>query len=148
MKGATALWVLQVLPELAEQRYTEGSAGRSRMSDQRDAPKSDEQVISAGMVRIYKEMIGRGPTKARTEISDGMVITILADSLTKGELTLSATEHAEKVRELRRTLQSAMREEMTKLVEETLRRKVICLLSDHSPDPDYAVEVLLLEPKA
>jgi hypothetical protein len=36
---------------------------------------------------------------------------------------------------------------MTQLVEVTLRRKVICLLSDHSPDPDYAVEVLILAPE-
>jgi uncharacterized protein YbcI len=117
------------------------------MSEVRAAPKSDAQVISAGMVRIYKDMIGRGPTKAWTEISDNMAVTVLADSLTQGEVTLSATENAEKVRELRRTLQSAMRQEMTTLVEATLHREVICFLSDHSPDPDYAVEVLLLAPE-
>jgi uncharacterized protein YbcI len=109
--------------------------------------KTEAQVISTGMVHIYKEMVGKGPTTAWTEISDNIVVTVLADSLTKGEKTLTAAEHAEKVRQLRRTLQSAMSERMTKLIEETLQREVICLLSDHSPDPDYAVEVLLLAPK-
>ena|SRR5687768_4750399 len=111
------------------------------------AAGSDAQVISAGMVRIYKEMAGRGPTKARTEISDNMVVTVLSDSLTQAELTLAQKENADRVRELRRTLQGAMNEQMTQLVEVTLRRKVICLLSDHSPDPDYAVEVLILAPE-
>jgi uncharacterized protein YbcI len=116
------------------------------MSEAPAAPKSDAQIISAGMVRIYKEMLGRGPTKTRTEISDTMVVTVLAESLTKAEETLTAQEFGDRVRELRRTLQQAMADEMTKLVEETLERKVICFLSDHSPDPDYAVEVLLLAP--
>jgi uncharacterized protein YbcI len=116
------------------------------MSEARPTSKTDNQVISAGMVHIYKEMLGRGPTKARTLISSDMVVTVLADSLTKAEATLTAREQGERVRELRRTLQVAMNDEMTRLVETTLQREVICLLSDHSPDPDYAVEVLLLAP--
>jgi hypothetical protein len=43
-------------------------------------------------------------------------------------------------------MQGAMSEEIKKLVETTLHREVVCFLSDHSPDPDYAVEVLLLAP--
>lgn len=109
---------------------------------------SDAQTISRGMVRIYKETLGRGPTQTRTEISENMVVTVLADSLTKAEETLNASNEGDTVRELRRTLQEAMRQEVTKLVEETLQRQVICLLSDHSPDPDYAVEVVLLAPKS
>ena len=111
------------------------------------ARASDAQTISAGMVRIYKEMLGRGPTRTRTHISGDMVVTVLADSLTRAEATLTESQNGDRVRELRRTLQEAMNDEMTKLVEETLHRKVICLLSDHSPDPDYAVEVLLLAPE-
>jgi uncharacterized protein YbcI len=99
------------------------------------------------MVSIYKNVMGRGPTKARTTIADDMVVTVLEDSLTKGERTLAAQDQAETVRELRRSLQAAMSSEMTKLVETTLHREVICFLSDHSPDPDYAIEVLLLAPQ-
>jgi uncharacterized protein YbcI len=100
------------------------------------------------MVSIYKNVMGRGPTKARTTIANDMVITVLEDSLTKGERTLAAQDREDTVRELRRNLQSAMSSEMTKLVETTLHREVVCFLSDHSPDPDYAVEVLLLAPQA
>jgi uncharacterized protein YbcI len=108
---------------------------------------SSEAEISRGMVSIYKDVMGRGPTKARTTIADNIVVTVLEDSLTKGERTLAAQDREEAVRELRRTLQSAMSSEITKLVETTLHREVVCFLSDHSPDPDYAVEVLLLAPR-
>ncbi|HYH60589.1 MAG TPA: Na-translocating system protein MpsC family protein, partial [Solirubrobacterales bacterium] len=88
-----------------------------------------------------------GPTRARTTIAEDMVVTVLEDSLTKGERTLAAQDQADAVRELRRGLQAAMSSEMTKLVEVVLRREVICFLSDHSPNPDFAVEVLLLAPR-
>jgi uncharacterized protein YbcI len=111
-----------------------------------DRQYSSAAEISSGMVSIYKTVLGRGPTKARTTISDDMVVTVLEDSLTKGERTLAAQDREDAVRELRRNLQSAMCSEIKKLVETTLQREVVCFLSDHSPDPDYAVEVLLLAP--
>lgn len=91
-------------------------------------------------------MLGRGPTKVQTTMLEDMVVTVLADSLTKAEETLSAQDHEKSVRDMRRLFQDAMKDELTTLIEETLHREVICLLSDHSPDPDYAVEVLLLAP--
>ena len=118
------------------------------MNEVAAAPKSDSQVISAGMVRIYKERLGRGPTKVRTFINDDMVVTILSDSLTKVEETLAETKSPETVRHIRRSLQAAMEDDMRALVEKTLHRQVMCFLSDHSPDPDYAAELLLLAPSA
>ena len=99
------------------------------------------------MVAIYKSVMGRGPTRARTTIANDMVVTVLENSLTKAERTLAAQDREEAVRELRRSLQGAMSSEIKKLVETTLHREVICFMSDHSPDPDYAVEVLLLAPR-
>jgi len=113
-----------------------------------DRQHSSASEISSGMVSIYKSVMGRGPTKARTTIANDMVVTVLENSLTKGERTLAAQDRDEAVRELRRSLQDVMSSEMKKLVEMTLHRKVLCFLSDHSPDPDYAVEVLLLAPRA
>jgi uncharacterized protein YbcI len=112
-----------------------------------DRQHSSASEISSGMVSIYKSVMGRGPTKARTTIANDMVVTVLENSLTKGERTLAEQDRAEAVRELRRSLQAVMSSEMKKLVEMTLHREVLCFLSDHSPDPDYAVEVLLLAPR-
>ena len=105
------------------------------------------QRIAAGMVAIYKEHLGRGPTKARSTIHENMVITVLEDSLTKAELTLIAQGRGETVREVRRMMQDAMERDMTKLIETQLHREVVCLLSDHCPKPDYAIEALLLAPR-
>jgi uncharacterized protein YbcI len=79
---------------------------------------------------------------------DGMVVTILSDSLTKAEQKLTETERVNTVRSIRREFQDAMRDDLIALVEEKTGRSAICLLSDHSPDPDYAVEVVLLAPEA
>jgi uncharacterized protein YbcI len=105
------------------------------------------QTISAGMVSIYKDQLGRGPAKARTWVNDNVVVTVLADSLNKAESMLAQTDNGDKVRAIRRGFQTAMEADMKKLVEEATQREVICVFSDHSPDPDLAVEVILLAPK-
>ncbi len=100
--------------------------------------------ISRGIVAIYKDHLGRGPTKVRTTITDDMVVTVLEDGLTKAEEKLVARDRAHAVRSIRREFQESMSDEVKALVENLTGREVKCLLSDHSPDPDYAVEVLLL----
>jgi uncharacterized protein YbcI len=105
------------------------------------------QRIAAGMTSIYKEHLGRGPTKVRTTLHENMVVTVLADSLTKAEVTLNAQGRGETVRSIRRDMQAAMERDMRKLIETELHRETICLLSDHCPEPDWAVEVLLLAPR-
>jgi hypothetical protein len=37
------------------------------------------KAISTGMVAIYKEHLGRGPTKVRTTIHENMVVTVLQE---------------------------------------------------------------------
>jgi uncharacterized protein YbcI len=103
--------------------------------------------ITQGMIRLYKEQLGRGPTKTRTWVHENMVVTVMGDSLTPAEKTLAKSDKGEVVRQHRRTLQSAMESGMRKLIEETLYREVVCILSDHSPHPDFAVEVMLLAPR-
>ena len=51
------------------------------------------------------------------------------------------------VRQIRRDFQMTMEESMITLVETALGRRVICLLSDHRPDPDFACEVFVLAPE-
>jgi uncharacterized protein YbcI len=105
------------------------------------------QRIAKGMVVIYKEHLGRGPTKARTTLHENMVVTVLSDSLTKAELTLIAKDKGDAVRDIRRLMQEAMEGDMRKLIETELHRETVAFLSDHCPKPDYAVEILLLAPE-
>ena len=50
------------------------------------------------------------------------------------------------VRSLRRLFQGVVRDQAIEAVERLTGRKVLAFLSDHAVDPDYAVEVFILEP--
>jgi uncharacterized protein YbcI len=98
------------------------------------------------MVALFKEATGRGPGRARTYIEDGLVVTVLHDTMTKAERTLKDENLEDHVRSLRRIFQGTFREEAIAVVERLTGAKVLAFLSDHAVDPDYAVEAFILEP--
>jgi uncharacterized protein YbcI len=98
------------------------------------------------MVALFKEAMGRGPGRARTYIEDGIVVTVLHDTMTKAERTLKDENLEDHVRSLRRIFQGTFRDEAITVVERLTGRKVLAFLSDHAVDPDYAIEVFILEP--
>ena len=103
-------------------------------------------AISSGTVQLLRDYIGRGPTKARTVISDDTVAIVLGDTLTKGELNLVAMGEREHVLHTRHLLQRLMRDDFVQLVERLSGRTVEAFFSDNHIDPDYAVEFFLLQP--
>lgn len=108
-------------------------------------PISPEQQISRGVVAIYKEYTGRGPTNARTTLSDLCSTTVLSDALTKAESKLVEEGDSQMVRTLRRRFQDAMEDDIRALVEEVTHRKSQTFLSDHHPVDDVAVEMVTFE---
>ena len=98
------------------------------------------------MVALFKEATGRGPGRARTYIEDGLVVTVLHDTMTKAEHTLKDENLEDHVRSLRRIFQGTVRDEAIAVVERLTGTKVLAFLSDHAVDPDYAVEAFVLEP--
>ena len=115
-----------------------------RLPSENEGGKARE--ISRGIVAIYKDYLGRGPTRAQTTIAGDAVICLLEESLTKAESTLVEGERSPAVRGIRREFQEAMREEIKGLVTAITGRQARALLSDHCPQPDYAIEVVLLQP--
>jgi uncharacterized protein YbcI len=109
---------------------------------------SVSSAISNLVVRVTREMTGRGPTQARTYMQEDLIVVVLRDTLTRGELQLVRNGRADHVRITRRYFQDAMREEIVSGVEELTGRRVIAFLSDSHFEPDLAVETLLLEPRA
>jgi uncharacterized protein YbcI len=103
--------------------------------------------ISRRFVALFKEYVGRGPTRARTHFFDHLIVVVLEDTLTKAERTLAEEERTELVRELRRSFQGAMRESSIAMIEEETGHSVLAALSDHSVEPDFAVEAFVLNPK-
>lgn len=72
--------------------------------------------ISRGAVQLLREYTGRGPTRARTEISHDSVLIVLADTLSKGEHRLAANGKADHVLRTRYEFQLVMRDELVALV--------------------------------
>jgi uncharacterized protein YbcI len=106
-------------------------------------PPNDRREISRGIVAIYKDYVGRGPTVARTTINEDHVTTLCTESLTKAELKLVSEGDAETVREIRRKFQGAMQSDIVALVERVMDRKVKSFLSDHDVHTDVAIETVV-----
>jgi uncharacterized protein YbcI len=116
------------------------------MSEQQDT-RSPAAMISTSSVQLLHEFTGRGPTKAKTLINEDMVTVVLADTLTKGEQKLVDEGLHDRVIQLRHDYQMVMREDLVRIVETNLERKVIAFMSQNHIDPDLAVEVFVLEPE-
>src|SRR3954453_12368487 len=108
---------------------------------------SMQAQISNAIVGLVREYTGRGPTRARTTISGDLVVCVLADTLTKGELSLVRDGRNELVLTTRKAYQDTMRTDIVAAVERITSRKATAFMSDNHIDPDYAVEVVILEPQ-
>lgn len=102
-------------------------------------------AISNAIVGLLREYTGRGPTKARTTVRDNVVVVMLEQTLTKGELVLVKKGRSEQVLALRHEYQEAMRDESSEKVAELTGRKVTAFLSANHLDPDLAAEIYVLD---
>jgi uncharacterized protein YbcI len=73
------------------------------------------------------------------------VVTMLHDTMTRGEQTLKEEDEEEKLRELRKIFQGAFRKEAVGAVERLTGRRVVAFLSDHAVEPDWSAEVFVLD---
>ena len=117
----------------------------ARGSD-RPATGTKASAISNATVRLLNEYTGRGPTKARTYISEDLITVVLQDTLTRGERSLVRSGESKLVLASRKAYQRSMGPALTASVEEITGRKVVAFLSDNHLSPDYAVETFVLEP--
>ena len=103
--------------------------------------------ISNAVVQLLHEYTGRGPTKAKTRISDDLITVVLADTLTRAERNLVTAGNGKMVIEVRKEFQRLMREDYVEAIEGLTDRKVVAFMSDNHIDPDLAVETFVLEPE-
>jgi uncharacterized protein YbcI len=100
------------------------------------------------MVRLVSEYTGRGPTKARTYITNDVVTVVMQDTLTKAERSLARNGRQELVLNMRKAFQDTMRDDLVAVVESAMNRSVVAFFSDNSIDPDMAVETFVMAPVA
>jgi uncharacterized protein YbcI len=102
-------------------------------------------AISNMVVSIYADYLGRGPTKARTYATDGVVTCLLEDTLTRAEQSLIESGRESAVLEVRNSLQETMREELVRAMEKLTENRVRAMISGTQLDPDVTTQVFVLE---
>jgi uncharacterized protein YbcI len=105
------------------------------------------QELTNAMVRLYKEVFGRGPTKARSNYAGpDTLVTTIENSLTASERKMIELDEHQRVREIRLFFQHASEDDFTGTVEEITGRKVRAFVSGMDTARDVSSEVFYLEP--
>jgi uncharacterized protein YbcI len=121
--------------------------GSVEARDDRSALGDQLAEVTNGIVRLFREYYGRGPTRAKTYmLEDRYVVTVLRDTMTTVERTLANKGEEDLVRRVRLTFQEAMAASFKGVVEEVLGRKVEAYHSQILVEPDVGFEFFLLEP--
>jgi uncharacterized protein YbcI len=102
--------------------------------------------ITNGIVRLFSEFYGRGPTRAKSYLlEDRYLVTVLRDTMTTVERTLAENGESDLVRRVRLTFQEAMADSFKGVVEHVLGRQVTGYHSQILIEPDVGVEFFLLD---
>lgn len=107
------------------------------------------QEVTNTMVRIYKKLFGRGPTKARSSYAgrDPFIAT-LENSLTATERNMIALGEHQQVRETRALFQYASERDFIETVEQITGRRVRAFVSGTDTHQVVSSEVFCFEPVA
>src|SRR4051795_9560948 len=95
------------------------------MTTERDATPGPQErspaitaQISNEMVRLYKELFGRGPTEARTHFAGpDIIIATLEHSMTPAEQSLAQMGEHQRLRDVRLFFQSAREQDFREVIE-------------------------------
>lgn len=124
----------------------EQPATTSAASNGEAAFDSIRAEISREMVRLYKELFGRGPTKARTEFAGpDIVICTLENTFTPAERSLAEMGEHQRLRDTRMYFQSATAEKFREIIERLTGRTVRAFISGLDAGVDVCCEVFYLE---
>lgn len=118
----------------------------SRKMPAQVVPGEISAQISRKMVQLYRERLGRGPTRSRTTANVNTIMVAFEDTLTTAEQTLLREGKDQHVMAMRQALADTMREDATKAIEVLVERKVTAYVSGLDPAANVAVLVFLLEP--
>lgn len=102
--------------------------------------------ISDGMVALFKDYYGVGPTAAKTYYYDDLVVCVLRGGFTRVEQTLLDGNRGRAVIEQRMAFQEVMRQRFEAVIQGATGRPVIGFMSGNQQDPDMICEVFVLSP--
>jgi uncharacterized protein YbcI len=103
-------------------------------------------AVTNGIVGLFREYYGRGPTKAKSFLLDGyIVVCVLEDTMTTVEQTLVKNGNGDMVRQVRLTFQEAMADQFEGVVAAAMGRRVTAYHSQLTMEPDMGFEFFVLE---
>lgn len=97
-------------------------------------------AITNAVVRVYKQFYGKGPTKARSDLGEDLLLVVLEGGLTRIEQTLCDRGQGPAVLHVRRLMRGAIELELRAAIEGELDRSVRSLMV--TVDPVLNLEVL------
>jgi uncharacterized protein YbcI len=105
--------------------------------------------LSNAMVRLYKELFGRGPTRAMTRYAGtNTIVATLEDTLTPAEQKMAQAGDHKLLRDLRMYFQYQHKADFVGSVERITGRTVRGFVSGIDTEQDIASEVFYLEPSS
>lgn len=103
-------------------------------------------AVTNGIVKLFSDYYGRGPTKAKSYLLDERyVVCVLEETMTTVERTLVNNGHGDMVRQVRLTFQEAMADEFKGTVSEAMGREVATYHSQLTLEPDIGFEFFVLD---
>ena len=111
---------------------------------------------AARFARIYRmrwsastrSTSARGRSAVRAYLEPDLVLVVLGGGYTAGEQTMFEAGRWYEVRAARQIWQDSMQERFVTMIEELTGRKVAAFMSANRQDPDFAVEMFVLEPQS
>jgi len=103
-------------------------------------------AISDGIVALFKEFYGKGPTRAKTYYEDDLVVCLLRGGFTRVEETLRDAGRGHEVILQRMAFQDVMRDRFEAVIQHATGRRVIGFMSGNQQDPDMLCEIFVLAP--
>ena len=102
-------------------------------------------AVSNEMVRLKAQHYGKGPVEAKAYVNDNWVFAVLRGGFTRVEETLIAAGDEDLVRKVRLRFQEQTGDRFIDAVERITGRRVVNYQSAVLVDPDYVVEMFLLD---
>jgi uncharacterized protein YbcI len=103
-------------------------------------------AVSDGIVALFKEYYGKGPTRTKTYYEDDLVICLLRGGFTRVEETLRDAGRGHEVILQRMAFQDVMRDRFEAVIAQATGRRVIGFMSGNQQDPDMLCEIFVLAP--
>lgn len=102
-------------------------------------------AISNEATGLHREHFGRGPEAVKSYLTDDLLVCVLSDPFTAVERTLIAAGRVDHVRSTREIHRVAVERTYKDRMAQVLGRGVAAYLGTVHADPDFVVEVFLLE---